>query len=334
MTDGLRWQEVFQGAELALMTKQNGVANPEEFKRQFYRDTPQESRRVLMPFLWETISKQGQLYGNREAGAEAYVTNGMNFSYPGYNESLTGVPDPRINSNDKKYNPNTTLLEWLHNKPAYKGKVAAFGAWDVFPWIFNAPRAGFPVNASYEPFDKLPGNSTIKLLNELKANSPRDWEDECFDNLTVETALEYLKQAKPRVMYLSLGETDEWAHAGKYAEYLRSARRADQYLKQLWETLQSIPEYRGTTTLIFSPDHGRGTGPEWRSHGQKINESKYIWMAFLGPDTPALGERKNISAVTQNQLAATIAQLLGEDYRAAVPATGGAIQEVIRTAAK
>ena len=135
-------------------------------------------------------------------------------------------------------------------------------------------------------------------------------------------------------MYLSLGETDEWAHAGTYAEYLRSARRADQYLKQLWETLQSIPEYRGTTTLIFSPDHGRGTGPEWRSHGQKINESKYIWMAFLGPDTPALGERKNISAVTQNQLAATIAQLLGEDYRAAVPATGGAIQEVIRTAAK
>jgi hypothetical protein len=41
---------------------------------------------------------------------------------------LCGFPDPRIDSNDKVPNPNVTLFEWLHQKPAFKGKVAAFGS--------------------------------------------------------------------------------------------------------------------------------------------------------------------------------------------------------------
>ncbi len=130
-------------------------------------------------------------------------------------------------------------------------------------------------------------------------------------------------------MYLSLGETDEWAHAGRYADYLRAARLADSYLRELWQTLQSMQQYRGKTSLIFLPDHGRGEAPvEWKSHGQKIPNSKYIWMAFLGPDTPALGERKQIAPVRQNQVAATIAALLGEDYPAAVPKAGKPIAQL------
>ncbi|MGI8992391.1 MAG: hypothetical protein ACR2I2_22775, partial [Bryobacteraceae bacterium] len=42
-----------------------------------------------------------------------YVTNGLNFSYPGYSETLCGFADPRIKSNDKVPNPNVTVLEWL-----------------------------------------------------------------------------------------------------------------------------------------------------------------------------------------------------------------------------
>lgn len=329
MTDGLRWQEVFQGAELALMTKQNGVSDLEALKKDFWRDAAEDRRSALMPFFWSIVAKNGQIYGDRTRGSEASVTNGMNFSYPGYNESLTGVADPRIDSNDKKYNANFTVLDWLHGKPAFRGQIAAFGAWDAFPFIFNAPRAGFVVNAGRDPLEGFPGNPAIQLLNELKADSPRDWEEEPYDNLTFHTALEYLKLRKPRVLFLSLGETDDWAHAGKYAEYLRSTRRADQYLKTLWETLQSMREYRGVTTLIFSTDHGRGDGEEWRNHGQKTPESKYIWMAFLGPDTPALGERTNVAAVRQNQIAATLAAFLGEDYHKAVPSSGAPIADVI-----
>jgi len=104
----------------------------------------------------------------------------------------------------------------------------------------------------------------------------------------------------------------------------------DQYLRELWETLQSMPEYHETTTLIFSPDHGRGEAPiEWKSHGQKIPDSKYIWMAFLGPDTPALGERAHIAPVTQSQIAATLAAFLGENYAGDVPNAAKPIRHVL-----
>jgi hypothetical protein len=331
MTDGLRWQEVFGGADAALMNKENGaVVNVDALKEKYWREDAKARREALMPFLWTVFAKNGQIYGNRNLGSDAHVTNTMFFSYPGYNETLCGFPDDaRINSNDKNPNPNVTVLEWLHRKPAYRGKVAAFAAWDTFGAIFNSARAGFPVNVGYEPLKAGPTTPQIELLNRLKVET-HAWNAEPFDPFTFHTALEYLKQRKPRVLFLSLGETDEWAHEGKYSEYLGAARRVDQYLKELWDTVQSIPQYRGTTTLIFSPDHGRGEAPvQWKSHGQKVPDSKYMWMAFLGPDTRALGERSKIEAVTQNQIAATLAALLGEDYAAEVPKAGKAIADVL-----
>jgi arylsulfatase A-like enzyme len=104
----------------------------------------------------------------------------------------------------------------------------------------------------------------------------------------------------------------------------------DQYLKELWETVQTVDQYRGKTTLIFLTDHGRGPAPmEWKSHGEKIADSKFIWMAFLGPDTRALGERIKVAPVTQSQIAATLAALLGEDYASAVPKAGKPIPDVL-----
>src|SRR5215208_2638722 len=219
MTDGLRWQEVFQGADAALT------------------DT-RESREALMPFLWTTLAAQGQIFGNRLRGSDAYVTNGFNFSYPGYSETLCGFADPRIDSNDSKPNPNRTVLEWLHARPAYRGKVAAFAAWETFKYILNAERAGFPVNAGYDAFGRA--EPALELLNRLKRELPHYWAGEPFDAITFHTALHYFKQARPRVFFLSLGETDEWAHAGNYSQYLQSARRVDAYIKELWETAQSM----------------------------------------------------------------------------------------------
>ena len=330
MTDGLRWQEVFQGVDPALLNKQSGVRDVEAVRKLYWRETAEERRAALMPFFWSTVAVKGQVFGNKEAGSLAYVTNGKNFSSPGYNEILTGFPDNRIDSNDKRHNPNVTVLEWLHNRPAWQGKVAAFGAWDTFQWIFNAPRAGFPVNAGYDPMQMAPMTPTMDLLNTLKAESPRDMAGEPMDALTFHTALEYWKARKPSVLFISLGETDEWAHAGKYDEYVRAANRVDLYLKKIWEQAQSMPEYRNVTSLIIGVDHGRGRAPvDWQSHGEKLDESKFVWMAFLGPDTRPLGERKNIGPVTQSQVAATLAALLGEDYVADVPKAGKPVTDVL-----
>jgi hypothetical protein len=336
MTDGLRWQEVFNGAEESLMNKQNGkVKNEAALKKTYWRGTADERREVLMPFVWEVIAKQGQIFGNRDKGSDAYVTNHMFFSYPGYNETLTGSPDDeRIHSNDNIPNPNVTVLEWLKNRAGFSdgadGNIAAFGAWEVIANVFNPERSHLTANAGYVPLTLTPSTSELDLINHLKLETPRVWEDEPFDAIPFYTAVEYMKLKHPAVLYISLGETDDWAHAGQYTEYLDSAHRVDAYLRAIWELAQSIPEYRGNTTLIFSPDHGRGKAPKkWRDHGQKIPDSKYIWMMFLGPDTQSLGERAKIAPVTQSQIAATLAAFFGEDYNAAVPKAGKPIGDVL-----
>jgi hypothetical protein len=332
MTDGLRWQEVFNGAQQDLIDKKNGVPDVPALKKLYWRATPEERRLALMPFLWSVIAKQGQIFGNRQLASDAFVTNGFFFSYPGYNEALCGFADPRINSNDKVPNPNVTVLEWLKREPSFQGELAAFGAWDVIAAVFNPDRSGLVANAGWDPFNAIT-TPQLDLLNHLKAETPRVWEDEPFDTLPFYTALEYLKSRKPRVLYLSLGETDDWAHARRYGLYLEAAHRVDDYLRVLWQTFQSIPEYRDSTTLIFSTDHGRGSGKKnWTSHGQKLPESKYTWMAFLGPDTPPLGERSHLSAVTQNQIAATLAAFLGYDYNRAVLQSGKPISSVLSNA--
>jgi len=57
----------------------------------------------------------------------------------------------------------------------------------------------------------------------------------------------------------------------------------------------------------------------WRDHDKNIDGAENIWIAVIGPDTPATGEIANGPRVTQSQIAATIAALLGQDYPKDVP---------------
>lgn len=331
-TDGLRWEEVFGGGDPSLMTKkEGGVSQIPELRRDFFRETPKERREAMMPFLWGEIARHGQIFGNAEIGSVASVTNGHNFSYPGYNEIFTGKADPRVDSNDKVPNPNVTVFEWLESQPEYRGKVAAFGSWSVFDAILNAARGKFHENSGFEPLEVPDMNPGVTLLNRLLRETPTPWDGERYDSMTFHMGMEYFRQMKPRVFFLGFGDTDEYAHAGRYDRYLRAARRVDDYLKELWETVQAIPEYRGTTTLIVSTDHGRGAaeGGGWKSHGVKHKGSDKIWIAVMGPDTPPMGERTNVSPVTQSQIAATLSALLGKDYRGFAPDAAPPIEDVV-----
>jgi alkaline phosphatase D len=334
--DGVRWQDVFRGAEEKLLNKKDGgVEDVDGLRRDFWRPTPEARREALMPFFWTVVARQGQIYGNRDKGSPAKVANGMNFSYPGYNELLSGSPDPRVDSNNKFDNPNVTVFEWLNRKPAYHGKVTAVGSWDLYPFIFNVKRSGLYVNGGWVPLDGSSLTPSQALLNKLMAQAPRMWDDCRDDAFTFQLALEHLGRATPRVFYLGLGDTDEHAHSGRYDKYLRALHDTDANLKTLWDDLQSRPEYRGSTTLIVTTDHGRGDPPRgWCDHGAETAGSEAIWMAVIGPDTPALGERTNTALVTQGQVAATIAAALGEDYLAEDPKAAKPIGEMIGLAPK
>ena len=332
-TDGLRWQEVFNGPDEALLGDTNVTTNPERMKAVFWRPTPEARRKYLMPFLWSEIAKHGQIFGNQTKGSESRVINGKNFSYPGYNEFLTGAADPRITSNDAKPNPNTNVFEWLNNQSKYHGKVAAVVNWNVIPYILNTPRSQIPVWSGYVPPTGGRGIEVPQILQDVSADMTPVFSSIIFDAFTHHVALDYIEKKRPRAFYVAFGETDEWAHEGRYDKYLVAAKHVDLFIHDLWETCQSMPQYRDKTTFIITTDHGRGSGPvEWKSHNEKIAGSENTWIAVIGPDTPPLGEREHCSPVTASQVAATIAALLGEDYRAAFPQSGSPITEAIRPA--
>lgn len=318
--DGFRWQEVYGGAEERLISKELGrVEDVADLRKRYWRDTPEARRQALLPFLWGEVAGKGQLIGNAAKGSEARVTNGLKFSYPGYAELLGGFADPRIDSNKKVPNPNPTVLEWMSKRPGFEGKVAAFCAWEVFPAILNRERSGLPT---------LEGEGG--LYGELAAEIPTPWRGCRYDALTFRPALDYVKKQAPRVLYLALGETDEWAHHGRYDRYLEAAAQDDAYLKLLWETLQGMPAYAGKTALLVTTDHGRGhEGAAWRDHGKGVDGAERIWIAAIGPDIPAKGERARIPDVLQSQVAATVAALLGEDYRRDVPKAAAPIAPLL-----
>jgi hypothetical protein len=329
--DGLRWQEVFRGAEDLPLTKAFGnLGSSNIIRTNFWRETPEARREALFPFLWGTLAKQGQLWGNRDKGSEVRVSNGHNFSYPGYSELLTGRVDPQITSNDKNLNPNTNIFEWLHSRPAYRGAVAAALNWDVLPWILNAPRARFPVWSAWDVPEGTRRMAVPEALTDIVERSRTVWGNVVLDAFVSYAARHAVRTLKPRAMYVALGETDDWAHEGNYERYLKAAREFDRCVAELWALTQSLPEYRDKATFLITVDHGRGPAPvAWKNHGKEISDSAYTWFAVMGPDTPSIGERANTPRVSQSQLAATLAAFLGEDFHAAIPESAPPLPELL-----
>jgi hypothetical protein len=327
--DGFRWQELFGGADSVLLRSSRFVRDTAATRQRFWAPSAEQRRSTLLPFIWEVIARQGQVHGNRVRGSKVDVTNPHRFSYPGYSELLTGFVDPRIDSNDKVPNPNRTILEVLNALPAFRGKVAAFGSWDVFPYIINAERSGVLVNAG--PGRARTDRPSVReaAADRLQGLMPLPWSGIRWDAFTYEYAFEHLQKQRPRVLYIAFDETDDFAHDGRYDAYLDAAQRTDAFLRELWNWVQSTPGYRERTTLLITADHGRGTGDAWRNHGADTAGAEAIWLAVLGPDSPGSGEALLDEQYYQNQIASTIARLLGVPYTNE-RAVGAPIEAVIR----
>jgi hypothetical protein len=142
------------------------------------------------------------------------------------------------------------------------------------------------------------------------------WDSVRHDHITLEMALDYLRQNKPRILYVALGETDDWAHAKRYDRVLQTAGYFDQALKRIWEAAQALPEYRGRTSLLVTTDHGRGSSlADWSGHGGKVEGAENIWLAAIGPDTPARGESGKGETFHQRDVSATLLSLAGLDWK-------------------
>lgn len=324
--DGARIEEMFGGLDVSVLQstlREGQKLEDHETYRRFWAASPEDRRQKLMPFFWGTLMREhGSIAGNRACGSEVGLANGQRFSYPGYAEILLGVAhDDRIASNDPVRIPFQTVLEHLAGTFRLGPRqVALFGSWSVFSAIAESREGTLTVNAGFAP---IAGDDDplIGQLSAMQRETPTPWNSVRHDVYTFRFAMRHLERYRPRVLYLALGETDDWAHDGRYDRTLDAFARADEYLRQLWTWVQEQPEYRGTTSLLLTTDHGRGDSPaDWRHHGQKYPASGRAWMAFVSPSMARRGEWCTHPPLTVGQTAATLVTWMGADWKAFNPA--------------
>lgn len=315
--DGLRWQELFTGIDPLLMNEKDaGMKDAAELRKRLWKETPEERRKALMPFFWGELAARGVVYGNVKKGSSVRVTNGRRVSYPGYSEILTGrANDEQIKGNDHIQNPNQTVLEFLKERLKLdRSQVALFGTWETFHWIAEKTPGSIFINAGVREYDGPRASAKMRELSRLQSLIITPWNGERNDVFTFEMAMEYLRAVKPRVLFISFGETDDWAHDKRYDRVLPLITYFDRCLKELFAALDSMPEYKGNTSVVITSDHGRGsTLADWSGHGEKIPEAAQIWMALFGPGTPATGEAANVPEINQRDVTPTMIQMMGID---------------------
>ena len=328
--DGARTEEIFGGLDVealsSTLAEGKTLEDNETYKR-FWAATPEARREKLMPFFWGVLMRQhGSIAGNPRTGSAVTLTNTHRFSYPGYAEILLGeAHDADIKSNEPIRTPSVTVLEEVRSQlKLTKTQVAAFTSWDVFSAIVEHQEGSITVNAGFAPFDSP--DPVIQELSRLQRETVTPWNSVRHDFYTFRFAMEHLQRARPRMLYLALGETDDWAHDGRYDRMLDAYARSDSYLRQLWTWLESDPSYRGQTHLLITTDHGRGhTAKDWRNHGAQVDGAQDVWIAFASPAMTLRGEWRQHPALRTNQIAATIAGWMGIDWRALRPSAGGPI---------
>lgn len=334
-SDGVRWQDLFTGIDPNLMNaKEAGMDEAAELRKELWRPTPQERREALMPFFWKTLVPQGVLFGNVNKGSSVKVTNRYRISYPGYSEILTGrAQDDVIKGNDDIQNPTASFLQFIKEKEHLRPEqVAVFASWENFSYSAESAPGALFVNAGYKRSD-LPKNSArTNELNQLQFDARFVPDSSRHDAFTFGLAMEYLDKLLPEHMYISFDETDDWAHERRYDHVLQSLQFLDRSLHNLWTYLQGSLKYRGKTTLVITTDHGRGsTLKDFSDHGPKVPGDDQIWAAFIGPDTPANGEAVNAAPCYQRDIAPTILDLLGFDYREYTGVQGKPVSGAIRS---
>jgi hypothetical protein len=270
------------------------------------------------------------ILGNAEHGSRVKVRNAIKWSSPGYIEIMTGAARPDVVDNTLVRYPYRTIAEYIVSElKLEKSQIAQFGSWDGFKLAASSRDDAFVMNGAYEALPPDLSTPDMDTLVALRRDIQGLWEESSNDVLTFRLAQSYLARHKPRFLWLGLSQSDDWAHAARYDRLLDYLHLADRLLSELWAALQADDAYRDKTTLIITTDHGRGRAPDdWMEHDETIPGSEDIWIAVIGPDTPATGEVHRSATVHQADVAPTIARLLQLDPQDFNPEAGPPIAAV------
>jgi hypothetical protein len=133
------------------------------------------------------------------------------------------------------------------------------------------------------------------------------------DELSVYIVRQLMRQVAPSLLWITMHDIDV-AHAGAFSLYIDGIRRTDRLCAEVWQAIQSEPEYAGKTTLFILPDFGRDSdedsaGNGFQHHRTGDAASRTTWMMALGP-----GIREGVvhdRALDSTDLVPTIGSIMG-----------------------
>jgi hypothetical protein len=274
--DGVRWQEVFQGVDASRATVGGGAAG-----------VPGNAE-ALMPNLHGLVQNGGVLLGTPQSGIGVFASGPEFLSLPGYSEMLSGRRVTGCKDNGCGATTTTTLADEVAALPGVGvTEVAVVTSWPDIGRIAarRADRVAMSTGRNGGPTRELfRGDPVTRALVDDAAKSPAEPGVGDFrpDRLTARIALRYLETARPRFLFISLGEPDEYAHRGDYAGYLRAIRHADLTIGSISRALEEQSRQGRRTVLFVTADHGRAH--DFSNHGRAHPESARVWLLAWGTE--------------------------------------------------
>ncbi len=304
MVDGVRWQEIFGGVD-GRLARGAGVPGCSA------------DARALLPHSYRHLVDGGVALGAPGRGL-MLATGRSPVSLPGYLELLGGRPSASCLDNDCPRVTAPTALDELRRRAGLRrDEVALFTSW---PSIERAATAeptsliaavGQRSGATRGELGRWPDAAGLLLAGEREASWPGD-PGYRPDRHTAALALTYLRLARPRLLVVGLGDTDEHAHQGRYDRYLAALREADRFVGALHEALASLGAYGEETSVLLTTDHGRAD--DFVSHGADAPESARVFLLAGGGAIPARGLVTTRRTLRLADVVPTIAALLELDW--------------------
>jgi hypothetical protein len=268
--DGVRPQEVFRGIDAELAGEP--VAGPQP----------------LLPRLQARAAREGFLTGDADAADPFPIGNPAACSLPGYQVILAGR-DLGCRDNDCGPLPVESVLERASRELGLGAReVAAFASWPGIALALERSPGSLTVNVGFAPFQApfAPWDEATEALGREQVEDRPPWPNR-RDRYTWALALRYLERFHPRVLYVGLGDPDEWAHLGEYRAYAGSVADLDERLEALFASLAGLGGYGAGASVLVTTDHGRGLGAGWENHGPADPGSERAWLFASTPATRA-----------------------------------------------
>jgi hypothetical protein len=266
--DGVRAREVFHGPDPVLNRGRAPDLAP------------------AMPRLWASLPEGGFLAGDEARGDPFLTRNFPVCSLPGYQSILAGRDLGCWDNECPRTRVETVLERARRELGLERREVAVFAGWPKIARAVERVEGALTVNVGFEPFVD-PADPDDPLFADVGRRQLADrppWSHR-FDRYTWALAMRYLERHRPRVLYIGLGDPDEWGHKGDYGAYLESLREFDAWLAQLKDRLAAMGEYGQSTSILVTADHGRGDGAGWRKHGVLYRGSDRTWLYARTPAT-------------------------------------------------